>query len=139
MNAKGLIRSICSVLLCCCYLAAIVGFDVHVDHHDGEVFVVSLLSGTDCESIHPEDVCHCFEHEHGCCHEDDEDCENIVDVLSLTGTHGDFSFVLSPDLGLVSVVGTPCSTLQTVSFPDTRTTVNAPPRQSLSLFCVLRV
>jgi len=74
-----------SILLCFWYLAAIVGLNVHIDHHDGEVFVVSLLERTDCESLHPEDICHCVEHHEGHCHSDDEDCENEIGVISLTG------------------------------------------------------
>lgn len=139
MEGKGLIKSIFSAFLCCCYLTAIVGFDTHVDHHDGEVFVVSLLEPSDCESLHPDKACHCFEHEHGNCHDDDEDCENISNFLSLTGMHSGLHFSLQPAFIPVPFLMTPVHDVMAESSSFDRPSVKSPPGEVLSQFCVLRV
>lgn len=68
MKRKPFISFI-SALVLAMYCVAIVGFDVHTCSHLGRSFVVSLLKGTSCDSIHPEssehlhseDYCHCHD------------------------------------------------------------------------------
>lgn len=139
MKCKAVISTLFSVLLSVWYMAAIIGLDVHIDHHDGEIFVVSLLGRTDCESLHPEDVCHCVEHHHGHCNSQDEDCENEIGVITVTGDGYDFvcDFVQAPVI-VPDVASVPASDfaaplrVETVSF-------ETPPRERLSNLCVLRV
>lgn len=139
MNTKSVISVAACALLSVWYLAAIVGFDVHTDHHEDEVYVVSLLGRTDCESLHPEDVCHCLEHQCGHCHADDEDCENEISILSLTGD----GFELVCDFQFCGLAIRTIDTVCDNSFVrcDHVESISCvpPPRESLSRFCVLRV
>lgn len=136
---KEILKSIAGVLVCLIYLAGIVGFDIHIDHHDGHVFVVSLLQHTDCESIHPDDVCHCCAHHHGDCHEDDEDCENIIEHLDITGAGDHQNIQTAPDNIIVDLgVGVAVNTVKT-RVNRIFTKVSDPPREHLSRICVLRV
>lgn len=139
MNRSTIISALASLLLCFWYLAAIVGIDVHVDHHDGDIYVVSLLGRTDCESLHPDDECHCMDHLHGHCHEHDEDCENDVSLLSLTGDGFDLVCDLAPVLSSLMTVETPVNLFK--GFEDLYGIFvsNGPPRERLRNLCVLRV
>jgi len=139
MKGKSAISSVVSLLLCIWYLTAIVGIDIHTNHHDGDVFVVSLLGRTDCESLHPDDVCHCVEHHCGNCHSDDEDCENEISLITLTGDGSDIVFDFAPDMTGFAEILTPvileigfCTKRMTLPFTN-------PPRQHLKSLCVLRV
>lgn len=149
---KGIMLSAAGLFLCLVYLAGIAGFDIHVDHHEGRTYVVSLLSDTSCEKIHPEDVCHCCHHHHpetasaecadeGVCAEDD-DCQDFADYLGLTGDGSDAQHhVFIPVSGAAfnpaailsgnSRPGVSPSRLQLKFIP--------PPREHLSRICVLRV
>jgi len=139
MKRTAFISTLASLLLCFWYMAAIVGLDIHIDHHDGEVYIVSLLARTDCESLHPEDECHCLEHHHGHCHSDDEDCENDVSLLSLTGDGFDLVFDFIPVLTPLMTVVTPAvldwGSVCSYSFHISED----PPREHLRSLCVLRV
>jgi len=122
------------------YLAATVGIDVHVNHHDGEVFVVSLLESTDCNSLHPEDVCHCVEHLHHHCHEDDEDCEDEISVVSLTGDGYGFAVDFAPAMVLLCFSESP-SGVSSICKVIRRCDIIAgiSPGSYLDSLCVLRV
>ena len=64
---KGLATKIVAVLLLVWYSMSIIGFDVHTCSGSGKTFIATVISGTDCEDIHPE-------HEKSpcrCCHHDD--------------------------------------------------------------------
>ncbi|MCQ2182203.1 MAG: hypothetical protein MJY89_02205 [Bacteroidales bacterium] len=139
MKRVTIISVLADLFLCFWYLASIVGIDIHVDHHDGETYVASLLGRTDCENLHPEDECHCVDHHHGCCDGQDEDCENVISVLSLTGDGFDFVCDLAP-------VTSPLMTIGTVPVMETGSeeiysyhSFGGPPRERLRSLCVLRV
>lgn len=134
MKTYGLMRGICSGLLCLWYLASVVGFDVHVDHHDDKAYLVSLLGSLSCEDIHPEDDCSCCHHD-GC----DGDCEDITELLTVTGTGGDNHFeVPAPVMLSTMTVSTPLVQMaeQYSPLPDS---CKGPPRPDLLKLCVLRV
>lgn len=139
MRHATFISALASILLAFWYLAAIVGLDVHVDHHDGEVFVVSLLSRTDCESLHPEDECHCLEHHRGLCHDDDEDCENEISLISITGDGFDFICDFTPLFVALEVIDTPSAPFSTSVCSYSLSVPDDPPRLRLQSYCVLRV
>ena len=129
------ILSLVSALVSALYLFAIVGFDIHIDHHCNEVYVVSLLASLDCESIHPEDECHCCDHHHGA---DEDDCDNLVEALEFAGdpaqTVLSLSPAVTPSFG-ASVPGLAASLSAGVSF------VPAPsssPGGLLQMICVMR-
>jgi len=139
MKCNNPIVSFVSILLTFMYLGATVGFDIHTDHHDGEVFVVSLLGHTDCESIHPDDVCHCLEHHNGHCHNDDEDCENEISVISLTGDGFDLVVDCTPLEFLLCTTRFQNVDVSCPGFFDTLKFIDTSPRQYLNNLCVLRV
>lgn len=123
------------------YLAGVVGFDIHVDHHDHHAYVVSLLSKIDCEDIHPEEHCHCCDHHHGDCDADDEDCENFVEHLEITGCDDDSHADLVPMVA-VQVMPVVASVNIIPEFCSEPTDVDdfaLQPRELLSQNCVLRV
>jgi len=136
---RHFISSLLSFTLMALFLTATVGIDVHINHHDGEVFVVSLLGRTDCESLHPEDVCHCLEHHCGHCNANDEDCEDYISVISLAGDGFDLVMDFSPTAFFVCSIGSPVAgenytdIALNVRYRDTS------PRQYLNSLCVLRV
>lgn len=139
MRHQAFISSLASILLGFWYLVAIVGLDVHTDHHDGEVFVVSLLGPTDCESLHPDDQCHCFEHHHGECHDDDEDCENEICWISLTGDGFESACDFTPALVSLEVIDTPVPDFVNSDNSYSSNGPDDPPRVRLANLCVLRV
>jgi len=139
MKRKTLISVVASLLLSFWYMTAIVGLDVHVDHHNGEIYVVSLIGHTDCESLHPEDHCHCLEHHHGHCHAHDEDCENDISLISLTGDGFDFVCDLSPILISLMTIETPIVSENSLDNHYFFSISDDPPREHLRSLCVLRV
>ena len=139
MKGKTLISTITGFLLCFWYLVAIVGIDVHIDHHGGGVFVVSLLCPTDCESIHPEDVCHCVEHHHGRCAADDEDCENEICIISITGDGSDFVCNLAPESFPAHLSRIEPQIQARCDVSRIPAALTGPPREHLMDMCVLRV
>jgi len=139
MKHATVISALASLLLCFWYLTAIVGLNIHFDHHDGEIYVVSLLGHTDCESLHPEDECHCLEHHHGHCHSDDEDCENDISLLSLTGDGFDFVCDFTPVFNALMTIETPVVFTQGFDHTYSFQISEDPPREHLRSLCVLRV
>lgn len=133
------ISAVASALLSIWYLTAIVGIDIHVDHHDGKVYVVSMLAHTDCESLHPGDECHCLEHHSGLCHGDDEDCENLVSFLSVTGDGFHFTCHFAPATFLQTAAWTPAPFLAAPDHFCPHRSFHAPPREHLNSLCVSRV
>ena len=132
MKNSNLIWRLSCGFLCLWYLASVVGFDIHVDHHDDRSYLVSLLGSLSCEDIHPEDEC-------GCCGHHCEDCEDIVELLSVTGTNacGQLT-VTAPALVPVMVIETPY--MLKGGLEHTLLSVcKGPPRSLLSDNCVLRV
>lgn len=155
---KGILLSAAGLMMCLVYLAGVVGFDIHTDHHEGRTYVVSLLSDTSCEKIHPDDICHCCEHHHhhdahsdvngptcegeGFCAEED-DCQDTADFLDITGdgfdaqhTHfepaaGFAFYMVSPACDIIPGIPYASQLLRPGSF--------SPPRVLLSRICVLRV
>jgi len=139
MKVKNHISNTASLLVALWYVAAIVGLDIHTNHHDGEVFVVSLLGHTDCESLHPTDKCHCMEHHHGLCHEHDEDCENETVFVSLTGDGFDSTFDFTPIPVSIATFDTPA--VEKAGFCVSYFYIDCedPPRERLRSLNVLRV
>ena len=133
MRKGNIIQALCCLLLCSCYLMAVVGFDVHTDHHDDRTYVVSLLSNISCEKIHPEDDCACGDCDH-------DDCEDESDYLTVTGS-GDFlqQSVPVPAVMACEVI-VPESAISAPAFsaPLARP-FRSPPRVVLNSLCVLRV
>lgn len=86
---KNLVLKYASALLAVWYCLSIIGFDVHSCEATGDVFVNSILTGTSCDDIHPEDECceHgtcCGNHGSSCCDDqqkDDDCCTNQIEVL----------------------------------------------------------
>ena len=60
---KSLMMKISAVLLVLWYCLSIIGFDVHSCTVTGSTFVNSVLSGVECEDVHPKHDCCC----HGSC------------------------------------------------------------------------
>lgn len=142
-------KKVWGILVCLMYLVGVVGIDIHVDHHEGRTYVVSLLSDTSCEKIHPEDVCSCCEHHHhneeeGFC-DCEDDCQNITDFLVITGDGAgdhqiDFAPLSSP--AFEGALPSSCSEIQIFASPACKYSGQfrkAPPRENLSRICVLRV
>ena len=89
MRTKGFISAWASALpaalLAVWYLLAVTGLDVHADSEHGRTYVVSSVSGGDCEHIHPEYHCHDGEASEGECLAGEECCSDVFSaVLSLT-------------------------------------------------------
>ena len=62
---KSVFLKYVSALMALWYCLSIIGFDVHSCTVTGSIFVNSVLSGVECEDVHPEHDCCC----HGsCCH-----------------------------------------------------------------------
>lgn len=90
---KSVFLKYVSALMAVWYCLSIIGFDVHSCTVTGSTFVNSVLSGVECEDVHPEHDCCC----HGsCCHsgcshdhkvpskenvKDKECCTNEIEVL----------------------------------------------------------
>ena len=73
-----------ALLLAVWYMLSVTGLDVHRDHEHGRTYVVSGITGCDCEHIHPHTHCHDTAHE-GACMEDEECCSDDFEaVLSLS-------------------------------------------------------
>jgi len=138
MKFEGLISAAVSLLMAFWYVAVIVGLDVHIDHHDDRVFVVSLLGHTDCESLHPDDKCHCMEHHQGNCHEHDEDCENDIVIISLTGDGFNFVSDFTPATVQTLTFETPAVERSDFNRIYSFTDCEDPPREYLRKLCVLR-
>ena len=76
------------------YSLSVIGFDVHTCSGSGKIFIATVISGTDCEDIHPDHVkapCRCCHH-HDCqTHSDDEElstkpcCSDDWQMIVLTG------------------------------------------------------
>jgi len=139
MLRRQFISFVASLLLSVWYLMAVVGFDVHYDHHDEEVFIVSLLCRTDCESIHPLDECHCIDHHLGQCHSDDEDCENEISILSLTGDGHNYVCDYVPSSVYLMTVDTPIVFIDPIGNSHNSFLHESPPRERLRRICILRV
>lgn len=140
MKGGNIISALASMLLVFWYLTGIVGLDVHVDNHDGDVFVVSLLGHTDCESLHPENKCHCMDHHHGLCHKEDEDCENYIGLISLTGDGFECICDLAPAVTpLMTSAHAPASEDVPLKSSYPVISSDSPPLERLECFCVLRV
>jgi len=89
MSGKSIISQILSILLCVCYVVSITGIDIHVDGHNGETYVVSVLGGVSCEDIHEDDHCCCGDH-HDCNHsegicDESDDCSDSISVINVSG------------------------------------------------------
>ena len=101
---REVMMKISAMLLVVWYCMSIIGFDVHTCMTSGESFVVTVLEGTDCGDIHPEHTCcadalsHCC----SCCHhdgpsehdgavslEEQDCCQDDIQVLVLTGGRSD--------------------------------------------------
>jgi len=140
MKGKNVISAIASILLCISYLTSIVGIDIHINHHDGNVFIASLLCHLDCESLHPDDICHCSEHENGHCDADDEDCENEVCAISITGDGFNDSIIIPIAETSAPMSFIPVFVRRTgINFHDTPFFIPHPPGEYLENLCVLRV
>ena len=131
-----------SLLLCLWYIMATAGIDVHSDRHDSKTYVVSLLGGTSCESIHPEDECECCHtHQNGDGEDgiNDFDCSNEIHILSFTGEEYHLSLVFpiaqTPACASAEEFVLPLSCTRIVN----ATAFNPPPRSVLNRLCVFRV
>lgn len=144
MKKGSIIQAIFCVLLCSWYLMSVVGFDIHTDHHDSRTYVVSLLSNTSCESIHPGDECACehHHHHHDCGEEgincNHDDCDDSADFLDVTGTDTADLTALAPAAAFC-YVAVPAPAEPTSIFAPAASAFRAPPRVLLNNLCVLRV
>lgn len=95
---KSMFLKYMSALLAVWYCMSIIGFDVHACASTGDVFINSVLAGTTCEDIHPEQCCDSPEKSHSCScccgHDvplgdtvgsDDDCCTNDIKVLDTEG------------------------------------------------------
>lgn len=154
MKCNRVIAAVMSVVVCAFYLLSVMGVDIHIDHHNDKCYVVPLVMGTDCRSIHEDDECCCCHHHergldtesmsgaHDSFHEGEcRDCENILEVMEITGTDSQnaysFDFAVYAQDIVVNVVSEttvlPAIAFCRISFKQT------PPRISLPELCVLRV
>ena len=73
IGMKNVVTSITAMLLVVWYSLSVIGFDVHTCSGSGRTFIATVISGTDCEDIHPGHVkspCRCCHH-----NEDDTDSD----------------------------------------------------------------
>ena len=142
MKQGNVIKAISCTLMCICWLMAIVGFDIHTDHHDNRTYVVSLLSNISCESIHPDDECECEHHcdcegEGYCCSH--EDCDDTADFLEITGTDSQYNPVAFAAAVCFSAFKIPAEPATAAEAAPVAGPFRAPPRVLLNSLCVLRV
>ena len=67
---KNLLTSLTAVLLVIWYSLSVIGFDVHTCIGSGETYVATVIGGTTCDDIHPEnhaEACQCCHHGLGSC------------------------------------------------------------------------
>ena len=84
-------RTALSVIVMICYLAAIMGLDIHHDAEHGKTYVMPALLAQSCEMIHPHEHCHDSEAACCCCcdsgcEEDEDCCTDDFESVSITGT-----------------------------------------------------
>lgn len=110
---SGLLPAVSAALLCVWYLLSVVGLDVHSDNEHGRTYVVSGLTGGNCEAIHPEHHCHDCDHADGECLEGEECCSDSFEaVLSVGG---------APDAPVI-----PAASLTALALPPTAADLPAP-------------
>ena len=134
-----LFQALPALLLAVWYLFAVTGIDVHRDAEHGQTYVVSGLSGGDCERIHPDHHCHDADAE-GECLSDEECCSDDFEAVLAVGGAQE-----APALPVVSsfVLALPVAVadLPTLfSFRDVLRLHSPPPGGGdfLSRICVLR-
>jgi len=136
------VSAVSSALLILWYLLAVSGLDVHADSEHGEVYVVSSLSGGNCERIHPHEHCHdeASGDEHACGF-GEECCSDVfAAVLSLTGGNSGRPDLTAPVFSLVSFAWCPAVFTETGPSWSVRTFASPPDiKGSLSKLCVFRV
>lgn len=93
---KNMFTSVAAMLLVIWYSLSVIGFDVHTCSSSGQSYIATVISGTDCDDIHPEHAektCPCCHHHKK--HAADENtgsigskscCSDDWQVISLTGT-----------------------------------------------------
>lgn len=144
----GLNMRILSFAVMVMYMFAVTGFDVHVSSESGRAYFEPLFAGIACEDIHPDHPCHhcdghcCGGHDHDGsedrCLEDEDCCSDNIGVLTLTGTDHQSCDFSAPAVTVVDVVA-PSKDLYSPDFPRLPGHFKAPPRLTLSRFCILRV
>ena len=64
---KNVYTSLAAAMLVLWYSLSVIGFDVHTCSRSGNSYIATVISGTDCEDIHPEHqpkTCSCCHHDH---------------------------------------------------------------------------
>lgn len=64
---KNVFTYMTALLLVVWYSLSVIGFDVHTCSTSGDTYIATVISGTECEDIHPEHTRKCC----SCCHHDD--------------------------------------------------------------------
>lgn len=91
---KNVLTKVSAAMLVIWYSLSVIGFDVHTCSGSGRTFIATVISGTDCEDIHPDHAkspCSCCHHD-GCktCSDDDKIatkpcCSDDWQMIVLTG------------------------------------------------------
>ncbi len=93
---KNVLTSMTALLLVIWYSLSVIGFDVHTCSSSGNTYIATVISGTECEDIHPEhnqkrcSCCHHHDHT-GDTHESDQSlktkpcCTDEWQMIDLTG------------------------------------------------------
>ena len=130
-----------ALLLAVWYLLSVTGLDVHRDYEHGRTYVVSGITGCDCEHIHPHTHCHDTAYE-GTCIEDEECCSDDFEaVLSLSDGGGHLRAELPLPVSPLPALLCPHTLPVTALFAPVFRTGPPPPLPRsgrLSLFCTLR-
>lgn len=94
IGMKNVLIKISAMMLVLWYSLSVIGFDVHTCSGSGRIFIATVISGTDCEDIHPGHVkapCSCCRH-NGCKTNDEDEefgtrpcCSDDWQMIVLTG------------------------------------------------------
>ena len=94
--------AVSAALLCVWYLLSVTGIDIHSDHEHGQTYVVSGLTGCDCEHIHPGHHCHDTAAE-GLCAEGEDCCSDDFEAVLAPGEDADEGIDLSAPVSAAPV------------------------------------
>ena len=93
---KNRLTSLAAMLLVVWYSLSVIGFDVHTCLASGQVYIATVVSGTGCDDIHPDNggkkCCSCCSHGHereGAGLDTKPCCTDQWQMITLTGMPAD--------------------------------------------------
>ena len=94
VGMKKVLVKISALVLVIWYSFSVIGFDVHTCSGSGQTFIATVISGTDCEDIHPDhskSPCRCCHHNEDETHSEEDGistrpcCSDDWQMIVLTG------------------------------------------------------